>query len=250
MFTGQPFEKRHFKQQYANLLLFAVIPSVLCEVHVFSPESVRFPCKRWLFSGLSFWELVTELVELIMLQTEWNWCNTLLSLFHNVVSAHQYSHVRYVKDLSLSLCSLAVCLFREPLQHLSRVGPSSLNCRRWAHHHFALPSAQTQQTHNLWRVSQLRQMGDWANWHHDEAQAWWRAVWRGVWRSLEEVQPHSGCEDSKGRTEDSQHSHSLQFSGKGVQAGCLPLTLVTQLGLLVAPPFCAVGLKWSIFERV
>lgn len=99
-------------------------------------------------------------------------------------------------SFSLPLWFPALCVFREPLQHLGRAGPSPFHRGRWAHHHAALPGAQAQQAHDLRRVPQLRQVGDRAHRHHHEAQAGWRPVWRGVWRSLEEVQPHSGCENS------------------------------------------------------
>jgi len=183
-----------------------------------------------------------------LLQSRWSsWCcsssrsDASLSWLYSVVSACECSSVSDVTELSILLAPLAVRLFREPLQHLGRVGPSSFNSSRWAHHHFALPGAQAQQAHYLRGVSKLRQVGDRENWHHYEAQAWRRAVWRGVWRSLEEVQPHSGCEDPKGRTCISEQSCLSPFQQE-VSSSWLPSSSPTwHVGLVMAVPFCTLA---------
>lgn len=97
------------------------------------------------------------------------------------------------------ICSRsAVRVVREPLQHTGRAGTPPLHCGRRPHHHAALPGAQAQQAHHLRRVAQLRQMGDGAHRHHDEAQAGWRPVRRGVRGRVEEVQPDCGRQDAEG----------------------------------------------------
>lgn len=93
----------------------------------------------------------------------------------------------------------ALCLLREPLQHVGGAGSPSLDCGRRAHHHSPLPSSQAQQAHCLRRVPQLRQVGDGAHGHHHEAQAGRRPVRGGVRGRVEEVQPGCGREDPEGR---------------------------------------------------
>lgn len=102
-------------------------------------------------------------------------------------------------SLLCGLFSAALRLLREPLQHFGRVGSSSLNGGRRAHHHSPLPSPQTQQAHCLRCVPQLRQVGNGAHGHHHEAQAGRRPVRGGVRRRVEEIQPDGGREDPEGR---------------------------------------------------
>ncbi len=55
-----------------------------------------------------------------------------------------------------------------------------------------------QQANRLRRLPHPRQVGDGAHRHHHEAQVRRRPVWRGVCRSLEKVQPHRSCKNTKG----------------------------------------------------
>lgn len=91
-----------------------------------------------------------------------------------------------------------VCDVWEPFRHPGRAGPPPLHCSRRPGHHTALPSTQMQQAHSVWRVTHPWQVGDGAHRHHHEAQARRRPVWRGVCGSVEEVQPHSGCQNAQG----------------------------------------------------
>lgn len=55
-----------------------------------------------------------------------------------------------------------------------------------------------QQANCLRRLPHPRQVGDGAHRHHHEAQVRRRPVRRGVRRSLEKVQPHCSCKNTKG----------------------------------------------------
>lgn len=98
----------------------------------------------------------------------------------------------------LLLLLQGVCDIREPLRHPGRAGPSPLHCSRRPGHYTTLPSTQVQQAHRVRRVTHPRQVGDGAHRHYHEAQARRWPVRRGVRGHVEEVQPHSRCQNTQG----------------------------------------------------
>lgn len=98
-----------------------------------------------------------------------------------------------------SLFPPAVRLVRKPFQHTGGAGAPPFHGGRRPHHHAALPGTEAQQADHLRSISQLWQVGDGAHWHNHEAQTGRGPVRGGVRGGLEEVQPHGGCEDTKGK---------------------------------------------------
>lgn len=88
--------------------------------------------------------------------------------------------------------------FREQVQHISRAGPSSFHGSRRSGDNAALPGPKMQQAYRLRSLAHPRQVGDGAHRHHHEAQARRRPVWRGLCGCLEEIQPHSCCQNTQG----------------------------------------------------
>ncbi len=83
-------------------------------------------------------------------------------------------------------------------QHISWAGSSSFHSGRWSGNHITLSRSKMQQANRLRRLPHPRQVGDGAHRHHHEAQVRRRPVRRGVRRSLEKVQPHCSCKNTKG----------------------------------------------------